>query len=216
MSRSNKRQETRNFRSPKGRKFAKAHGLRTVPPGQNDDIKPDNQCHKIGRIIKKLFNKGVQIEEIEKKVKAKYGVPHWQWLEMTEFDFDSYINIHFGDMIAMNEDETELISISTPGVEPCFMVDIDYLPIEDYLIIKENRLLRYRSPSPTIHHWMRHHTVPHEEPHTIYEFPNPKLTKLLVHIRNHYVETGMLMWYAVKKWQMGLEKCTIECLEYEE
>ena len=218
MSRSHKRQETRSYRAPKGHRRAKMHGLRSVPPSQWDDVKPDDQCYKIDKIIDSMFNKGMQLEEIEKKIKEQYKVPHWQWIEMTSFDFDSTITIHFHDMVALNEDETAFVPLSTPDVEPCFQIEIDYLPIKNWIIITNDKLLRYQDKKKNPHMFGSggSYVEPNIATEEIYPFPNKKLTKLFLHIRDHFVDNGMEFWYMVHKWKMGLEKCKIDFLEYEE
>jgi len=138
MSRTRKRQNTGYYRSISGHKKAKLNRLRSIPPNSWEDIRADKQCYMVRNIIKDMFNAGTELEEIENRIKNEYKVPRWQWREF-EDDFDSTIKVCFDDLVALNEDQTVLIPITTPNAEPYISMRVS-LPIEGTLIITEDKL----------------------------------------------------------------------------
>ena len=79
MSRTRKRQEPYQYRHPKGHKKAKIHNLRSIPPNPYEDIHPDDQCFIVYKIIRKMFNAGIEYEVIERRLRHEYKIPAWQW-----------------------------------------------------------------------------------------------------------------------------------------
>lgn len=200
MSRSRKRQSAYSHRNPRGNKQAKINDLRSVPPGMYDDVNYDRQCFNADRIIRKMYNSGMEIEEIERKIREDYRMPRWQWEEIIRYTFGPTTKVRFEKLVCLNDDNTQTISISCPNAIPYFLVSIRDIPIRDYLIIRENDLLRMQITE-------NHGNYITEE--KIYPFPNPKWTKILLHLRDHYLDTGMIYQYIVNKWQLGFDKCTI-------
>jgi hypothetical protein len=218
MSGTRKRQNNRAYRSLKGHKQATRDGCRnkSIPPDPWDDIRPDDQCFVASKMMDRMFNNGVEFEVIEKKIKNRFKLAQWQWIEINHH-FENKITIQFCDeLVALNSDNTSIISISTPDVEPCMVLDIDGLPLADRLIVHDDRLIRFQiRMSPPDGSW--YHTGIHTvECSKLYPFPNQKLTKILVWIRDHYVENGMLYWYEVSKWKLGFDRCEIRYFDYME
>lgn len=186
------------------------NNLRSIPPSRYDDIRADNQCYVAVRVVCELFNQGIELEQIESKVRERFKIKHWQWKDLI-WEFEPILEIHFGELVALNKDETNLIPLSTPEAEPCFVLTANSLPILNELIITDTKLLRHKTekiiqvgifgPDKTM------------EISEIYPFPNPKLTKLFLYLRDHYVENGMICRYNIRKWQLGLDKCEIDFYE---
>jgi len=213
MSRTRKRQSTGYYRQTiSGYKRAKLNKLRSIPPNPWEDLRADNQCHTMRGIIEDMFNAGIELEEIENKVKNEYGVPHWQWKDF-DSDLDNTIEVQFDDLVALNEDHTALIPITTPNAKPYVTIEVN-LPIKNILIITEDKLLRLQKKK-----WVFSNTTFHDGEYVkmnkIFPFPNKKLTEIFLFLGDHYVENGMINNYVIKKWKMGLDKCRIECEEEE-
>lgn len=205
MSRSHKRYFT-YYRSIRGFKKATIHNLRSIPPNPWEDIKPDKQCWKASRVIYDLFNKGMDVDQIKKKVKANYHIQNWQWDNISYY-INPTIRINFGELVAINEDESSTISVSTPNSEPCFTVKTRDLPIDNQFIVAENKILRHQYIEfENTNQW----NIKRTEVNKIYPFPNDKLAEIFLFLREHYLENGMVYQYVIKKWQLGLHKCTIE------
>ena len=197
------------FRTTRGgHKMAKQHNLRSIPPDTHlEDIKADKQCYDTSRIIEKMFNAGVEIEQIENKMRARYKIPHWAWKNIFGWIFDPTIYANFVDVVALNEDKTKLIPISTPNAEPYMVVKLTGLPINDVVIITENKLFRLHIEEYVM---TGHFTHELRKIDKVYPFPNKKLTKMLLFLRNHYTNNGMIYKYEIQKWPRGLDKCVMK------
>jgi len=206
MSKTYKKQRVGYYRSPRGHKKAKLNNLRNVPPSSWEDMKPDNQCFIIDDIIKKLFNKGMTIEEIEKKVRPEYKIKHWKWKEIINHYFDKTLKIQFDGMVSLSDEKTHAISVSKPNSEPYVIIKTN-LPIENYLIISTNMLMRWQTEI-IIDDGIWGQKI--EQTNKIYPFPNPKLEEILMFTKNHYIDNGMIFKYKIRKWQMGFDECEIE------
>jgi len=190
------------YRSPHGHKQAKANKLRSVPPSAWDDIAPDKRCFAMSKIISNMFKCGFSIEEIEKKTKSDYKLKNWEWKEM-ERNFDNTLFIEFINIIALNDKKDKVIPITTPDSEPCFETNTKVgLPIDGNIIVSDSLYIYKKFDIIDGKYY-------HEPVNEVREFPNKKLTEILLFIKDHYIENGMIHKYMVRKWKMGFDQCEI-------
>jgi len=60
---------------------------KAIPPNPWDDKDADSQCWQTRKNISNMFKNGIEIEEIEKRVRQKRKMPYWIWHDITRMGF---------------------------------------------------------------------------------------------------------------------------------
>jgi hypothetical protein len=218
MSRTYKNNFPFYYRSFSGWKRALINKARpkTIPPNSWDDIRVDEQCHQVSKNVEKMFKNGVEIEEIERKLRKKRKISYWIWRNIIEWKFNNCIIVKFKGHIGINK-EGIVVPLSTPYANPYPIINLKNTPLNDFgefIVITENKLFRYLETE-----------LRYEGPYGIerveikqkklFPFRNKKLTKILLYIKELYYNHGMkIEEFMVKKWRMGLDKSDIKPIYY--
>jgi len=131
---------------------------------------------------------------------------------LLEWDFNNCMTVKFKKHIALNEDRI-VVPLSTPYADPYPIVHLGGTPLTKYgefIIIMENQLLRYVETELKWEGPWQSKRIDIERKE-LFLFPNKKLTKILLCVRDLYYDHGMeIEDFMVRKWRMGLSKSDIK------